>query len=46
VSNAVTIHLAVFGMTHRERQMSMEVTGTMLILLVEKAAKIGNVLFL
>jgi len=30
-------------MMHKERQMDMEVTGTMLILLVEKAAEIGNV---
>ena len=43
VSNAMMIHQAVFGMMHKERQMDMEVTGTMLILLVEKAAEIGNV---
>jgi len=30
---------------HTERQTDMEVTGTMLILLVEKAVKIGNLVF-
>jgi hypothetical protein len=39
------IHWTVFGMMHRERQTDMEVTGRMLILLDEKAAKIGNVVF-
>ena len=32
-------------MVHTERRTDMEFTGAMLILLVEKATKIGNVVF-
>jgi hypothetical protein len=32
-------------MVHRETWTDMELTGAMLVLLVEKATKIGNVVF-